>query len=431
MSPATHTALQSNSNPKGGQVTAEGLLVDGVMHYEAGDVHKALARWREVLVIDPAHSVASRYTQFVETHFQVTATSSLAEVQAAQTRVRRGLVGEPAPVAQQSMLVMPGSEAAALLAAAGDAAGDAAGAAPTPPSPQIPGTSAPRTAQQQPAQQQPAQQQPAQQRPAQQQPAQRQHAPTSASGVASEDPTLWASLPSSAAVVEVVAPAAEEDVTAPPKPAPLPVSEIARRAISGPAGPNTQADGLSIQALSRQLSELHRSGKYEQAVATARELLEKDPQHAVARRYIEEYNRQKQAALTRQRAARQARGEGPEPSSSPSSPSAAPMRTASYSNAGAPSTLSYASDAEDAPTAAPVEVAPPAALLPEDLTRTPRVLMPIDQISWREFDHRAGFFVSQVDGSTSYDDLIAISGMSRDEAIALLTKLIQRGVIGV
>ena len=426
MSTATHTALQSNSNPKGVLATAEGLLVDGVMHYEAGDVHRALARWREVLVIDPAHSVASRYTQFVETHFQVTAASSVAEVRAAQERVRRGLVGEPAPVAQQSMLVMPGTEAAALLAAA------AAGVSPAEPAS---ASSSPEPARQEPPKPTAPASSPSSARPARQ----AQPAPAQAPGVASEDPTLWASLPSSAAVVEVVSPSAarpvaEEEVTAPPKPVPLPVSEIARRAISGPAGPSTQADGLSIQALSRQLSELHRSGKYEQAVATARELLEKDPQHAVARRYIEEYNRQKQAALARQRTARQARGEAPEPSASPAAPSPTPMRTASYSNAAtpsAPSTLAYADDSEDVPTAAPVEVAPPAALLPEDLAQTPRVLVPIDQISWREFDHRAGFFVSQVDGGTSYDDLIAISGMSRDEAVALLTKLIQRGVIGV
>jgi|GEM_PF-3666355 len=94
MSSTTHSAQQSASpglstlksapvtpkgapvTPKGAPVSADGLLVDGVLLYEAGDVHRALARWREVLVIDPAHTVASRYTQFVETHFQVSPSSS-------------------------------------------------------------------------------------------------------------------------------------------------------------------------------------------------------------------------------------------------------------------------------------------------------------------------------------------------------------------
>ena len=53
-----------------------------------------------------------------------------------------------------------------------------------------------------------------------------------------------------------------------------------------------------------------------------------------------------------------------------------------------------------------------------------------DQITWQNFDHRAGFFLSQVDGNTSYEDLIDISGMGREDAIKILSKLVEKSVIG-
>jgi tetratricopeptide (TPR) repeat protein len=200
-------------------------------------------------------------------------------------------------------------------------------------------------------------------------------------------------------------------------------SEIAKKAVEGPEGPKTQADGLTVQALSRQLAELHRAGKYEDAVETAKRLLVQDPQHTVARRYIDEYHRQKQAAL--QAAMRRQQAEA-------AAEKAQGSATMSQTRLGAPAVI-HEEAPEDAATAAPQAVSAqeqaPLDLIP-DLNARPSVKMSPDQISWRAFDHRAGFFMSQVDGNTSYEDLIVISNMPREQALQILSQLVASGVIG-
>ena len=217
----------------------------------------------------------------------------------------------------------------------------------------------------------------------------------------------------------------EEAITAPTQPPKVaPVEEdlkstdsmIAQHAVRGPSGPRTQADGLSIQSLSRQLAELHRAGQYEQAVRVAQELLVTDPQHAVARRYIDEYQRQKQLAIARQRAAQRRMNQ--QVSTLKDEPSS--EHSVNESSASEHATV--------IPEAVTPEADAPKKL--SDLSEVPQVLIKADQISWKEFDHRAGFFLSQVDGETSYEHLIEISGMARDEAILILEKLVERGVIG-
>ena len=64
------------------------------------------------------------------------------------------------------------------------------------------------------------------------------------------------------------------------------------------------------------------------------------------------------------------------------------------------------------------------------LDHCPKVLMGPDQIIWQSMDHRAGFLFSQADGMTSYEDIIAISGMSELEATRLLVQLVDLNVIG-
>jgi DNA-binding Lrp family transcriptional regulator len=45
-------------------------------------------------------------------------------------------------------------------------------------------------------------------------------------------------------------------------------------------------------------------------------------------------------------------------------------------------------------------------------------------------DHRAGFVLSQVDGRTTYDEIIEISGLNELDATRILARLVDQGVIG-
>lgn len=64
-----------------------------------------------------------------------------------------------------------------------------------------------------------------------------------------------------------------------------------------------------------------------------------------------------------------------------------------------------------------------------DLQQRPRVRLKDDEIIWLNLDHRAGFVLAQIDGSVSYDDLFALSGMSRLDTARILAQLVQEGVI--
>jgi hypothetical protein len=59
----------------------------------------------------------------------------------------------------------------------------------------------------------------------------------------------------------------------------------------------------------------------------------------------------------------------------------------------------------------------------------PRVLLKEDEIIWLNLDHRAGFVLAQIDGTVSFDDLFAVSGMSRLDTARILAQLVDEGVI--
>ena len=65
-----------------------------------------------------------------------------------------------------------------------------------------------------------------------------------------------------------------------------------------------------------------------------------------------------------------------------------------------------------------------------DLSQRPSQLLKPDEIVWLNLDHRAGFLLSLIDGQLSYDDLFALSGMSRLETARILLKLAQEKVAG-
>ena len=65
-----------------------------------------------------------------------------------------------------------------------------------------------------------------------------------------------------------------------------------------------------------------------------------------------------------------------------------------------------------------------------DLGRRPACLMKREEIVWLNLDHRAGFLLSQVDGTVCFEDLFALSGMSRLETARILASLVQDRIIG-
>lgn len=65
------------------------------------------------------------------------------------------------------------------------------------------------------------------------------------------------------------------------------------------------------------------------------------------------------------------------------------------------------------------------------LTQRVRVAVPSDQIRWLSLDHRAGFVLSLVDGSSTVEELLDISGMNRLDALRILYTLYDQRVIAL
>jgi hypothetical protein len=63
------------------------------------------------------------------------------------------------------------------------------------------------------------------------------------------------------------------------------------------------------------------------------------------------------------------------------------------------------------------------------LAQVVRVVLSGDQIRWLSLDHRAGFLLSLVDGQSSIETLLDISGMGRLEALRILFGLLDQRVI--
>jgi hypothetical protein len=64
-----------------------------------------------------------------------------------------------------------------------------------------------------------------------------------------------------------------------------------------------------------------------------------------------------------------------------------------------------------------------------DLNTIPRVKLKDDEIIWLNLDHRAGFVLAQIDGSVTFEDVFAVSGMSRLDTARILAQLVDEGVI--
>jgi hypothetical protein len=65
------------------------------------------------------------------------------------------------------------------------------------------------------------------------------------------------------------------------------------------------------------------------------------------------------------------------------------------------------------------------------LAQVPRVILPPDQVRWLSLDHRAGFVLSCVDGYSTIDEILDVSGMPALDALRILFELLQQHVIAV
>jgi hypothetical protein len=65
------------------------------------------------------------------------------------------------------------------------------------------------------------------------------------------------------------------------------------------------------------------------------------------------------------------------------------------------------------------------------MSRMAMVLMPATQIDCVAIDHRAGFLLSLVDGSSTLEAILDVCGMPRLDALRILHELVQRGAVGL
>ena len=64
-----------------------------------------------------------------------------------------------------------------------------------------------------------------------------------------------------------------------------------------------------------------------------------------------------------------------------------------------------------------------------DLGQIVIVAIPPDQIRWLSLDHRAGFLLSMVDGTSSIEEILDVSGMTRLDALRIMFTLLEQRII--
>jgi hypothetical protein len=63
------------------------------------------------------------------------------------------------------------------------------------------------------------------------------------------------------------------------------------------------------------------------------------------------------------------------------------------------------------------------------LDRVPKVIVPRAQMRWLAIDHRAGFILSLIDGSSSVEMILDVCGMPRLDALRILHELVQQRTV--
>jgi hypothetical protein len=64
-------------------------------------------------------------------------------------------------------------------------------------------------------------------------------------------------------------------------------------------------------------------------------------------------------------------------------------------------------------------------------SRIPILILERAQLTQLHLDHHAGFLLSLMDGTTTVETLLDVSGMQADEALRLLDDLIRQGVVAL
>lgn len=64
-------------------------------------------------------------------------------------------------------------------------------------------------------------------------------------------------------------------------------------------------------------------------------------------------------------------------------------------------------------------------------TRIPRIAVAGSEVRWLGLDHRAGFLLSRVDGRSTIEELVDLSGMARHEALKVLVELVDAGALSL
>jgi hypothetical protein len=65
-----------------------------------------------------------------------------------------------------------------------------------------------------------------------------------------------------------------------------------------------------------------------------------------------------------------------------------------------------------------------------DKSAVPRLLLSPDELIWLDLDHRSGFVLAQIDGTSSYEEIIDLTGMDSLESHRIIAALVSEGVIG-
>jgi hypothetical protein len=65
------------------------------------------------------------------------------------------------------------------------------------------------------------------------------------------------------------------------------------------------------------------------------------------------------------------------------------------------------------------------------LDRVPTVIVQRTQLRWLSIDHRAGFILSLVDGSSSLEMILDVCGMPRVDAMKILQELLQQKILAL
>lgn len=63
------------------------------------------------------------------------------------------------------------------------------------------------------------------------------------------------------------------------------------------------------------------------------------------------------------------------------------------------------------------------------LSARPRLAIHPEEVMWLNLDHRAGFLLAQIDGTVTYEDLFALSGLPHLDTARILASLVAEGVI--